>query len=71
MLDLDKVRLVIGECALEGHLVGSNLEHSQVWLAVSKFLAIIVVADSITKQAFTLFKWLRFHGQFMPKEYLS
>ncbi len=53
MLDLDKVRLTIEECALRGHFVGSNPEHLQVLLAKSEFLTIIIMADFITKPAFT------------------
>ena len=52
-LDLDKARLAVEECALEGRLVGLNLEHLQVLLTESKFLAIIVMEDSVTKLAFT------------------
>lgn len=53
MLNLDKVKLTIEECALRGRFVGSNPEHLQVLLAKSEFLTIIIMEDFITKLAFT------------------
>jgi hypothetical protein len=68
VLDLNKARPAVEECALEGHLAGSNLEHLPILLVGSEFLAISVRGDSVVKQAFTLFGLLLIHGQFMPEE---
>ena len=69
VLDLNKARPAVEECALEGHLAGSNLEHLLVLSVGSEFLAISVRGDSVVKQAFTLFGLLLIRDQFMPEEY--